>query len=112
MKKNYQQKELTEILSKFSNNEITMDDLLKKIKLKEKPIKTPYFRYTKSKAIACYGVKREPIVLYRGQWMKLAKVFVGGKDCEFNKFFYRNRFNKKVEKKDTLKIEDKMNKIK
>ena len=26
--------------------------------------------------------------------MKMAKVFVGGKDCEFNKFFYKNRFKK------------------
>ena len=89
--RNNQIKELKSYLNDIIEKNITIDDALKKIKFKDKIIKQPYFRKTKSNAIACYGVKREPIVLYRTQWMKLAKVFIGGENCHFNNFFHKEK---------------------
>lgn len=84
---------LVELLEKYKNGEVETSDVVSKLSFKETVPEVPYFRKTKSGAIACYGVKRESIVLYRDQWMKLSKVFMNGKNCEFNKFFHRHSQN-------------------
>lgn len=95
MEQNYinPKKELDSLLNDFKEGKIDKTALINKIRVKDKIPDMPYFRHTKSRAVALYGVKREPIVLYREQWLKLSRVFVGGKECNFNKFFHK--FKKK-----------------
>ena len=86
---------LTNLLNSYKNGEINAEEILSKVTFKETVPDVPYFRRTKSGAIACYGVKRESIVLLRDQWIKLSKVFKNGKNCVFNNFFFnQNRHNK------------------
>ena len=80
--------ELVKLLTKFQNGEVQLDELANMVVMKTPTINTPYFRATKSQATALYGIKREPIVMYKPQWMRLSKVFSGGKDCTFNKYFF------------------------
>ena len=82
---------LRELLEKYKNDVESLDNIMKELTFREKIPDVPYFRKTKSGAIACHGVKREAIVLYRDQWLKLSKVFQGGKRCNFNNFFYNMR---------------------
>ena len=91
--KNAQNDKLVELLQKYKNGEVETSDIVSKLSFKEVIPEVPYFRKTKSGAVACYGVKRESIVLYRDQWMKLSKVFMNGRNCEFNKFFNRHSHN-------------------
>ena len=86
---------LTNLLNSYKNGEINAEEILSKVTFKESVPDVPYFRKTKSGAIACYGVKRESIVLFRDQWIKLSKVFKNGKNCVFNNFFFnQSRQNK------------------
>ena len=78
---------LAEMFSTFKDGGLSVDDLLKVVTFREKIPEVPYFRQTKSGAVSCHGVKREPIVLYRDQWLKLSKVFHGEETCVFNDFF-------------------------
>ena len=80
---------LTQLLDKFKNGEVDTEELVSQLTFKEVVPDVPYFRQTKSGAVACHGVKRESIVLYRDQWIKLSKVFMNGRNCIFNKFFYK-----------------------
>ena len=87
-KHEHQKEEMTNLLTKFKNDELKMDELVDRLLLKTQLPNKPYFRTTKSRAIALYGIKRDPLVLYRHQWMRLSRVFTGGKECTFNKFFF------------------------
>ena len=104
-KHEYQKEEMTNLLTKFKNDELKMDELVDKLLLKTQLPNKPYFRTTKSRAIALYGIKRDPLVLYRHQWMRLSRVFTGGKECTFNKFFFneeRQEQDEKVEQKEEV----------
>ena len=98
-KNSYQnnKQQVEEILKQLVDNKLEIKDVVEKLSIRERTPNKPYFRRTRSRAIACYGVKREPIVLYRSQWLRLAKVFIGGKNCYFNKFFFNNEKKNIVE---------------
>lgn len=90
---------IKELLEKFKNGEVDENEMMKSLIVREKMPQRPYFRMTRSKAIGLYGVRRDPIVLYRQQWLRLSKAFSGGKNCAFNRFFF-NEEKKKVVKED------------
>lgn len=90
---------IKELLEKFKNGEVDENEMMKSLIVREKIPQRPYFRMTRSKAIGLYGVRRDPIVLYRQQWLRLSKAFSGGKNCAFNRFFF-NEEKKKVVKED------------
>ena len=100
---------MKELLAQYKNSEVTEEDMIKKLMVKQQLPQRPYFRTTKSRAIALYGVRRDPIVLYRPQWLRLSRVFSGGKKCVFNKFFFNEVEEKsKKEEVDKLVGQDKM----
>ena len=69
----YQQ--LSGILNALKSEEITLNDAMNHIKLKETHVSTrPYCKVTNSGALALYNVTKQPIVLYADQWTKLLKV--------------------------------------
>jgi len=94
--------QMKELLTQYKNGEVTEEDMMKKLMVKQQLPHRPYFRTTKSRAIALYGVRRDPIVLYRQQWLRLSNVFSGGKKCVFNKFF----FNEVEEKTKEEEVND------
>jgi hypothetical protein len=109
--------ELSELLNKFKSGELEEEDLTNKLMIKNQLPSNPYFRTTRSRAIALYGVKKDPVVLYRYQWLRFSKVFSGGKDCTFNKFFFNSERTKenvshKTEVKEFLKSDEKNNQLK
>lgn len=81
---------MKELLEKYKNGEVEESEIMNTLTIREQLPQNPYFRMTRSKAIALYGVKRDPIVLYRHQWLRLSKAFSGGKKCSFNKFFFND----------------------
>ena len=92
--------QMKELLTQYKNGEVTEEDMMKKLMVKQQLPQRPYFRTTKSRAIALYGVRRDPIVLYRPQWLRLSRVFSGGKKCVFNKFFFNEVEEKKTKKEE------------
>ena len=68
----YQQ--LSGILNSLKKNEITLNDAMNKIQLKEFTISRPYCKVTNSGALALYGISKQPIVMYAEQWNKLNKL--------------------------------------
>ena len=99
----YQNKkeELSELLKKFKNGELEEDFLVNNLMIKKKLPNNPYFRTTRSRAIALYGIKKDPVVLYRHQWLRFSKVFSGGKDCVFNNFFFNSEKTKENVSQET-----------
>ena len=91
---------MKELLTQYKNGEVTEEDMMKKLVVRQQLPQRPYFRTTKSRAIALYGVRRDPIVLYRPQWLRLSRVFSGGKKCVFNKFFFNEVEEKKTKKEE------------
>ena len=67
-------KELTGILTALKSEEITLNDAMNKIQLKESRPTRPYCKVTGSGALALYGISKQPIVMYADQWNKLIKV--------------------------------------
>ena len=92
--------QMKELLTQYKNGEVTEEDMMKKLMVKQQLPQRPYFRTTKSRAIALYGVRRDPIVLYRPQWLRLSRVFSGGKKCVFNKFFFNEVEENKTKKEE------------
>ena len=68
----YQQ--LYGILNSLKTEEISLNDAMNKIQLKELKPTRPYCKVTGSGALALYGVSKQPFVLYADQWNKLLKV--------------------------------------
>jgi hypothetical protein len=70
----YQQ--LSGILNALKSEEISLNDAMNQIQLKDvKPITRPYCKVTSSGALALYGISnKQPIVLYADQWHKLLKI--------------------------------------
>lgn len=97
--------ELSELLKKYKNGELGEEDLTNKLMIKNQLPNNPYFRTTRSRAIALYGVKKDAIVLYRHQWLRFSKVFSGGKNCVFNKFFFNSERTKENVSQDNVSQE-------
>ena len=68
----YQQ--LSGIINALKSEEISLNDALNKIQLKDTRPTRPYCKVTGSGALALYGISKQPIVLYADQWNKLLKV--------------------------------------
>ena len=68
----YQQ--LSGILSALKSEEISLNDAMAQIQLKDHKPSRPYCKVTTSGALALYGISKQPIVLYADQWKKLLKV--------------------------------------
>lgn len=68
----YQQ--LSGILNALKSEEITINDAMNKIQLKDSKPSRPYCKVTSGGALALYGVTKQPIVLYADQWNKLIKI--------------------------------------
>lgn len=68
----YQQ--ITGILNAYKTEEVSLNDAVKKLQLKERQRVRPYCKVTKSGAIALYGITKDPIVLYVEQWEKINKL--------------------------------------
>ena len=94
---------MEKMLKQYKNGEIDINNVMNRIHFKDKIPEMPYFRKTKSGAIAMYGIKREPFVLYRRQWLKLSRVFKGGQECAFNKFFHYKTYKKYIDEKNNIK---------
>ena len=67
-------KELSGILNALKSEEITLNDAMNKIQLKETRPSRPYCKVTGSGALALYGISNQPIVMYADQWNKFIKV--------------------------------------
>lgn len=70
----YQQ--LSGILNALKSEEITVNDAMNHIQLKETTHQStrPYCKVTSSGSLALYNITKQPIVLYADQWEKLLKV--------------------------------------
>jgi len=68
----YQQ--LSGILNALKSEEMTINDAMTKIQLKDLKPSRPYCKVTGGGALALYGISKQPIVLYADQWNKLLKV--------------------------------------
>lgn len=68
----YQQ--LSGILNALKSEEISLNDAMNKIQLKDTKPTRPYCKVTSGGALALYGISKQPIVLYADQWNKLLKV--------------------------------------
>ena len=68
----YQQ--LSGIISALKSEEMSLNDAMDKIQLKETKPTRPYCKVTTSGALALYGISKQPLVLYADQWNKLLKV--------------------------------------
>lgn len=68
----YQQ--LSGILNALKSEEISLNDAMNKIQLKDSKPAKPYCKVTSSGALALYGITKQPIVMYADQWNKLLKI--------------------------------------
>jgi hypothetical protein len=68
----YQQ--LSSILNALKSEEISLNDALNKIQLKDSKPSRPYCKVTSGGSLALYGISKQPIVLYADQWNKLIKL--------------------------------------
>ena len=68
----YQQ--LSGILNALKSEEISLNDAMNKIQLKDAKPSRPYCKVTSGGSLALYGIGNQPIVLYADQWNKLLKV--------------------------------------
>lgn len=68
----YQQ--LSGILNALKSEEISMNEAMNKIQLKDTKPTRPYCKVTSSGALALYGISKQPIVMYADQWTKLLKI--------------------------------------
>ena len=68
----YQQ--LSNILTAIKSDELTINDAMNKIQLKDTKPARPYCKVTSGGSLALYGITKQPIVLYADQWNKLLKL--------------------------------------
>jgi hypothetical protein len=67
----YQQ--LSGILNALKSEEMTINDVMNKIQLKEQRPERPYCKVTSNGALALHGITQKPITLYADQWNKLLR---------------------------------------
>ena len=97
----YQQ--LSGILNALKLEEISLNDVMNKIQLKDTLPTRPYCKVTSGGALALYGISKQPIVLYAEQWNKLLKVTKSNYIDNYIKYNesrlkYKPRNNKKFSK--------------
>ena len=107
----YQQ--LSGILTALKSEEMTINDAMNKLQLKDEVPSRPYCKVTAGGALALYGISKQPIVLYAVQWNKLLKVTKSNYIDNYIKFNesklkFKPKFNKD---KDKDKDKDKVNSI-
>jgi hypothetical protein len=68
----YQQ--LSSILNSLKSEEISLNDAMNKIQLKDVSPTRPFCKVTSYGSLALYGISKQPIILYADQWDKLIKV--------------------------------------
>ena len=103
----YQQ--LSGIINQLKSEEISLNDAMNKIQLKESRPTRPYCKVTSSGALALYGISKQPIVLYADQWFKFLKVAKSDYIDNYIKYNEsRLKFKKprKVENKDDNNLLD------
>ena len=101
----YQQ--LSGIINALKSEEISLNDALNKIQLKEQRPARPYCKVTGSGALALYGISKQPIVMYADQWFKFLKVAKSEYIDNYIKYNEnRLKFKKKVTKKSDSKDEE------
>ena len=66
--------ELSGIINALKSEEMSLNDAMNKIQLKETKPTRPYCKVTGSGALALYGISKQPIVMYADQWNKFLKV--------------------------------------
>lgn len=94
----YQQ--LSGIINALKSEEISLNDALNKIQLKEQRPSRPYCKVTGSGALALYGISKQPIVMYADQWFKFLKVAKSDYIDNYIKYNEsRLKFKKKMVKK-------------
>jgi hypothetical protein len=96
----YQQ--LSGILNALKSEEISLNDAMNKIQLKDSRPTRPYCKVTGSGALALYGISQQPIVLYAEQWNKLLKIAKGNYIDNYIKYNeqrlkYKKQFKNKNE---------------
>lgn len=94
----YQQ--LSGIINALKSEEISLNDALNKIQLKEQRPSRPYCKVTGSGALALYGISKQPIVMYADQWFKFLKV---SKSDYIDNYIKYNESRLKFKKKMTKK---------
>ena len=101
----YQQ--LSNILNSLKTEEMSLNDAMNKIQLKEVPPSRPYCKVTGSGALALYGVSKQPIVMYADQWFKLLKVSKSDYIDNYIKYNeQRLKFKRKILKRTDNKQQD------
>lgn len=101
----YQQ--LSGIINALKSEEISLNDALNKIQLKEQRPSRPYCKVTGSGALALYGISKQPIVMYADQWFKFLKVSKSDYIDNYIKYNEsRLKFKKKMTKKGGDNEED------
>jgi hypothetical protein len=98
----YQQ--LSGILNGLKTGDLSINDAMNKIQLKDTKPSRPYCKATSSGALAFYGISKQPIVLYADQWNKMIKIIKTGyveNYIEFNKdrLKYKTYPNKNYDQK-------------
>jgi len=65
---------LSGILYELKNEKISLNEAMSQVQLKDEIPSKPFCKVTSSGALALYGIKKEPLVLYANQWTRLLKV--------------------------------------
>jgi hypothetical protein len=95
----YQQ--LSGIINALKSEEISLNEALNKIQLKEQRPSRPYCKVTGSGALALYGISKQPMVMYADQWFKFLKVAKSDYIDNYIKYNEsRLKFKKKMVKKN------------
>ena len=97
----YQQ--LSGIINALKSEEMSLNDALNKIQLKETRPSRPYCKVTGSGALALYGISKQPIVMYADQWNKFLKV---AKSDYIDNYIKYNESRLKFKKKFVKKNDD------
>ena len=97
----YQQ--LSGIINALKSEEMSLNDALNKIQLKETRPSRPYCKVTGSGALALYGISKQPIVMYADQWNKFLKV---SKSDYIDNYIKYNESRLKFKKKFVKKNDD------
>jgi hypothetical protein len=104
----YQQ--LSGILTALKSEEMTINDAMHKIQLKDEAPTRPYCKVTAGGSLALYGISKQPIVLYADQWNKLLKVTKSNYIENYIKFNekrlkFRPKNNTKINTENSIEIE-------
>jgi len=95
----YQQ--LYGILNSLKTEEISLNEAMNKIQLKETRPVRPYCKVTGSGALALYGVSKQPMVMYAEQWNRLIKMIKSGYMDNYIKYNESRLKYKKIYKKNS-----------